>query len=575
MVGAAYTGPSTEPLDSLLSRLSQTQGPIAIDTETVSLKDRSCIGIGIAFNEQEALYFQVLPEPSQYLSLALQLVASPILKVYHNVLFDLYVLDSICTPDALHIADTSTMAQMQALPAELAELSSRYLGWQIDAISDILPKGKNMLSLDFPIVARKCMNDCLATLRLYHKFGDWGSSSGHTWSYEPNYEWLVDPTEPTSYHVTPEMKDCYRVDMRLVPLLLRMSKRGIALRPERVSYWHERLSQEALFYRDICDREGFNPSSPQQVGMTLAMRGNILPFTKSRKQLKADEEVLLACTDPLAATVLEYRWRSKFVGTYLEPSLNSARFYTHFRMDVATGRLASFDRNIQNIPATKKRPEYPIRDIFAPDTGTWTDADASELEMRIFAHATGDPTLLKTYREKGSIHTATQEALWPGSDPQDKALRLRAKTFNFGGILYDANPKTIERNTGIPAAVCADYKARWYQRHPKTLPWMNEQKRLGLERGYQETLFGRRMRLPRLGDASVDHIEKCAINYLPQGTAADIIKRVMLRTESLNQVAQIHDEILFDGDVELPNGLDQIHPELRTPLEVVKGPNWL
>lgn len=591
MVDIAYLGPNTYTKDELIDRLTSEVPPVlAIDTETISLKDRTIIGVGFALNEREAVYFPILPEPSAYLALAWRLLDTHSVKGFHNALYDLHALEdyAIDHPEEINrwkstehigptrvvpdlLADTATMSHVQGLPSgSLADMSHYYLGEHIDEIKDILPARQNMLDLPVEVVAKKCLHDCLATIRLYHKMQGpgWLENEGHTWSYEPNLFDYCRPLEPTSYYVSPQMKDCYQVDIRLIPLLMRMSRRGIALRPEVVNSWYERVSQEGLFYEDICTQEGFNPASPQQVGYVLAARGNFLPFTRSRRQLKTDDETLQGLSDPLAVVVRKHRELSKLRGTYLEPWLGAERAFTHFRLDISTGRLSSYDRNLQNIPTGR------IREVFAPDSGVWSCFDNNQIEMRKFAYITKDPVMLKAYAERSDVHTITQLALWPGSDPKDKALRKRAKTFNFAMIFY-ATARTLAKHTGLPTEVCAQYREVWLATYKMAARWMQAQEAGPFD--YAETVYGRRCRLPRLGEAPFEHIVKCKINYPVQGSAADIVKRQMLKCDEwgMDIALQVHDEVLVDGEVEFPKSLEYIHPEVHTPIESYVGPNWL
>ncbi|KKM66323.1 hypothetical protein LCGC14_1482310 [marine sediment metagenome] len=591
MFNLAYIGPHDYTEEQLIERLkSENLETIAVDTETISLKDRTLIGIGIALNAREAVYFPVLPEESRYLDLCWELLSRPSTKVFHNALYDLYAMTEYRAageqgggawlnarvqearlPSWLghgRLADTSTMAHIQALPSgALGEMSRAYLGFKIDAISDILPERKNMLDLETAVVARKCLDDCLATYRLYEKlYGPaWWGADPHTWSYEPNWYDGCDPFEPTSYTVTQAMKDCYQVDMKLAVLLMRMSRRGIALRANLVEDWYERTSKARLFMEDICLNEGFQPGSNQQVGYVLAERGAFLPFTKSGKQLATGADILEQLTDPLAVVVLKYREYTKLKTTYLEGWRGKARAYTHFRMDLSTARLSSYEDNQQNIPER-------IREIFAPDSGTWTDADASQIELRVFAHVTKDPVMLQAYADGSDIHATTQIALWPDSDLKDKEMRRRAKVFNFAKIFY-AIVKTLSAHTKLPEDVCRRYGNLWDEAYPVAHQWMKNQ-----EEGEEwiENLYGRRCLLPHEIYHTWKHIVNCRINYPVQSGAADIIKRSMLVCEAMgfDQVLQVHDELLIDGKVNFPKELDHICPEIHTPFNVKVGPYW-
>ncbi len=360
--------------------------------------------------------------------------------------------------------------------------------------------------------------------------------------------------------------DNYQTDITLIPILLKMSRRGIALRQEAIEWWYHKLSQEILFYRDICSDEGFDPSKNQQVGYVLASRGNVLPFTRNRKQLKTDKDTLLKLDDPLAQVVLKFRSVNKLRGTYIIPSRGKSRFYTNFKLDLSTGRLASYDRNIQNIPSV-------VREIFAPDTGIWTRMDWNQIEMRIFAHLSQDPVMLKAYEDGEDIHWITQSTLWPGSDRNNKSIRVKAKTFNFA-MIFNAKVYTLVKHTGLPEAICREYRNKWLGKYEGARRYMLKQEALQVD--YVETMFGQRLRLPSVEETSQGHVNTCKINYPTQGTAAGVIKRVMnyFDTLSFDQVIQVHDEILVDGDVDPPEGLERIIPELYLPFTIYKSPVW-
>jgi len=600
MLNIAYIGPHDYNEEQLIERLKSESPPvISIDTETISLKDRTCIGIGIALNPREAVYFPILPDESRYLDLCWELLSRPSVKAFCNALYDLYAmteyradgeqgggawLDAIVQEARLpswlghgRLADISTMSHIQALSSRtLADMSRAYAGFKIDTIEDILPERQNMLDLETAEVARKCMDDCLATYRVYDKMDGpaWWGADSHTWSYEPNWYDGCDPLEPTSYTVTQAMKDCYQVDMKLTPLLMRMSRRGIALRADLVEDWYRRTSEARLQMEDICLDEGFNPASPQQVGIGLASRGNILPFTKSKRQLATGESILSQLTDPLAVTVLKFREYSTLKNNFLEPWMGFdkervahilARVYNHYRMDLSTARLSAYDFHLQNIPER-------IREIFAADTGLWTDFDLSQIELRLFAYITKDPAMLQAYADGIDIHIITQEALWPGTDPKDKQMRRRAKVFNFAKIFY-GTIRSLAGYTKLPEEICLTHNNTWKATYPVAEQWMKDQ-----EEGEEwiENLYGRRCRLPDEIYTTWKHKVNCRVCYPTQSGAAEIIKRIMLECEKIgmDQALQVHDSILIEGRVELPPELAHICPEIHTPFNAPVSPYW-
>ena len=586
MASLGYLGLSDHTEESLVNWLgSVTPDLIAIDTETVSLEDRRVIGVGIAINEREAVYWPTWPQPSKHLKLLWRLLAGYSTKVFHNAPYDLHGLHDYAGKESFEadmefvgptrimadgkplLADTFLKGQIQALPENaLQAMSHSYLSYEIDAIRDILPAKHKMTDIGEPEVALKCMKDCLATFRLERKTGDWSGTAGHTWSYEPNYYGGWDPSEPTSYYVSPQMKDCYQVDIRLIPLLMRMSMRGVGLRRQVVTEWYERLSKEQQVYEDICQQEFFNPGSQQQVGYVLAKRGNILPFTdRSMKRLKVDKDVLRKLDDPLAVVVLKHREVSKIRGTYLKHWLGKDRAYTHFRFADAGTRLASYDDNMQNIP-------QKLRVVFNPDNGAWSIADASEIEMRMIAFASQDQTMLKVYSDGGSVHTDTQTTLWPGSDPKDKMVRIKAKTFNFA-MSFGADDDTLQEKTQLPIEICREYRGVWQRHYPDAYRWIVE--RMEGSEPYTEDIFGRRSRLPPATRATERHIRNCRVNYVPQSSATSIVKRAMLMCEGFDQVLQVHDEILVDGVIRFPlEEMSRIHPGIPTPFNSEVALDW-
>ena len=601
MANLAYLGPHDYSEDQLLARLEETPPIIAVDTETVSLKDRRCIGIGFALNDHEAVYFPTRPVPSKYLRLAWKLLAGPSLKVFHNALYDLtaileYYLGGTAplAPGLVEfvgptfvgpkrrplIADTATMGHVQGLPSVvLQDMARTYTSYEIQSIPDILPSGCTMLDIPQSVTARKCMKDCLATYRVYNRMGAdaWWGADAHTWSYAPNIVSGYDPTDPTSHTVTQAMKECYQVDIRVMPLLMRMSQRGILLRPDLLRSWYKKLSEEQVFLEGVCEKEGFNPGSPQQVGFTLAARGSFLPFTKSKRQLKTGDDVLKGLDDPMAIIVLKHRKVTKLKGNYVVPWLGldedgvahpHERAYTHLYLDTSTGRLKSMDRNLQNIPAI-------MREIFAPDSGIWSSLDDSQIEMRMLAHLSQDPVMLKAYEDGDDIHSATQMRLWPNTSLDDKEVRRRVKVFNFemtfGGGVY-----ALARSSGLPRAIVGKYADEWLSLYHVLAEWLEAQAREGPYIGYVETVFGRKCRLPSMEWSTMGHIGRCARHYGAQGSAADAVKRQMLLCDEagFDQALQVHDEILVDGKVDFPPELAEVHPTIPVPFKAYQGATW-
>lgn len=558
----AYLGPgepeSSEEALELVVQAAHRQGFVAVDTETISLKDRYCIGAGAAAGEHRAYVMRGTPNWPAMLGL---IEDTQLVRVFHNTMFDAEALG--LDPEHLYnIADTSMMAQMQGMPAALQTIAYDACGLLIKIISDILPERKTMLDVPFPVTAAKCLDDVMATQALYKTMDgpSWHSPDSHTWK---SYLW-------GHKTVTRGMKDCYRTDVALMPMLRRMGERGLKLRPERVKAHDERLLGELRWLENIFADMGFNPGSGQQVGYILAARGSILPLTKSHKQLQTHKDLLTELSDPLAGLILQWRGLAKQHSTYVEPCLNAARMYSHYRIDLATGRLASFDRNQQNLP-------HEIRDMFEADTGVWTAADASQIEMRVLAFISQDPAMLAAYESAGDIHADTQAALWPGTDLADTEIRARAKHWNFAKI-YLAGLKTLSVKFGVPMEACRRLDGAWERRYPVAWAWLQHQAEMAEHVDAVPSIFGRLLRLPHdLPGARPDHVRKCAANYPVQNGAIEVIKRAMLRLEragGYDFAVQVHDEIVFDGDVDIPGDLGDIVPGMPVPFSVSRGPDW-
>ncbi len=526
--------------------------------ESVSLSDLTAIGIGMYISPTEGYYFPIFPRRSEHLYAALWKVIDPaVTTVYHNGNgFDLPVLDQLTSeeelepPDDTNYHDTSIWGQVSGLPGALQRIGQEWLGaTDLFSIQDLFQENtaKSMLGVPEQRVAEKCLNDCRTTYQLYEYLQRISTSA---------------------------QRACYDVDRRLVSVLRAMQAKGLGLRTRVLEEHAQRLRLSCLRMSSECDAEGFNPGSPQQVGYVLASRGNVLPIRKGR--IVTNEEVLESCEDPLAATVLAYRHDSKLLGTYVEPWLDADRAYTHFRLDLSTGRLASgkrnpgdvVNRNLQNIPPA-------MREIFRPDhaSGVWTWADHGQIELRVLAYMSQDAAMLDAYRSGWDMHQRMAD--------EGKRPRADGKTFNFA-MVFGASNKMLVRKTGMTETDVIRMRAAWRGLFGGAATWMdNQQFRHNGE--WVEDAFGRRMRLPEQREnveynerAFAAHVGKCAVNYPIQGTAASIVKRgmLMIAETGADMRLQVHDEYLIDGPWEPPRELASIHPELATPFETKSGSVW-
>jgi DNA polymerase I len=533
-----------EAIETLTSPLSW----VVVDTETISIKNQECIGIGLYIPGGHSYYFPMFPEVNEHGPVIMGILGSNVTKVYFNAMFDLRNLrkmayeEGLDLPEEDHIVDVSIMAQVSGHLHGLEGLSQELFGESNPlSIQELLEEArvqegrKVVTMLDVPLmdVGQKCMFDVYYTYKCWQR---------------------LEKEMPS------RSRECYEVDNELIGILLRAERKGLALHQGLLEYNYTTLRQSVMQSEGWARDLGFEIGSNGQVGYVLAERGNMLPFTKSGRQLRADKEALELLDDPLVPMILDFRKKSKLLSTYVIPWRGSDRAYTHYRIDLATGRLASRDRNLQNIPPH-------MRAVFVPDSGMYSWMDYSQIEMRLLAYISHDERMIKAYEEGRSIHEETQTGI-------GLASYATAKTFNFA-MVYDAGVKTLAARTGLDRKTAGNYRNAWLSLYDGVHRYMVDQQNCDDE--WVESEFGRRMRLPENEEGSVgyqSHIDKCKVNYVIQGTAADIIKRAMVKVKDLDLRVQVHDELVVDGDVEFPESLTTIHPEIVTPFEVHKNRTW-
>ncbi len=348
----------------------------------------------------------------------------------------------------------------------------------------------------------------------------------------------------------------------------------------------------------------FNLNSPNQLRdvlfdeLKLSAKG--LKKTKSGFSTDADALEKLAEVHPLPGKLLEYRGLAKLKSTYsdaLPPLIDPAdgRIHTNFRQALAaTGRLSSIDPNLQNIP-TRSEAGRRIRRAFVPRPGSvLLSADYSQIELRILAHLSADPTLTEAFSRGEDIHNRTaSEILGVAPEKLDAEARRLAKVINFG-IIYGMGPQRLAGELGIPFAEASDYIKRYFERLPGVRIWLDRTLEEARDRGYVTTMYGRRRYLPELrgGQSGARaQAERIAINTPIQGSAADLIKLAMVHLHSTitekklaaRMLLQVHDELLVEvekGALDAAGTAVRRDMEgvatLRVPLrvELKAGPNW-
>ena len=517
---------------------------IGVDTETPSLEDRSLLGIGVAFGNN-AVY--VTPEDERFQSVIAMLRDVKITKAYQNAPFDLRVMRE-WDVDSYQIHDTAIMARLCGYETAVLEELSQVLDVQTESVKNFFERLgiKNMKDAPFEEVALKCCNDALVTYR------------------------LVDYLRP--YMLTSE--SYYTRELMIAHQLDTMSKPGIAIDQEVRGVLDEEYSRRYSLLKLEGENDWeVNLGSPKQVGITLGYEGIFLPVSKSKKGLTTDKETLEGIDHPLAKLTLDYRHVQKMLKSYVAKLKGQERAYTTLHMDAVTGRISSTsagknnpDMNLQNIPRKVELGELPtVRSMFIPDERVFTRFDLSQIELRVLAYMSGDE------RMQAILNDPTRD-LHDETADDTELNRDHAKTFNFS-LVYGAKDSTIAAKLGITTEEVRAIRVKWSASFPQTYAWMEDRKKQAVAHPYAETLYGRQIPLPTDYQS---HMESCAVNYVIQGSAAEIFKRIMLELNYLLPHArlQIHDELVYDGDVEIPElDLSHISP-LWTPLSLEKMTRW-
>jgi len=389
-------------------------------------------------------------------------------------------------------------------------------------------------------------------------------------------------------------------------VLLRMEDRGVLLDRQMLRTQSNELGKRLMELLAEAHKEAgapFNLDSPKQLG-TILFEKMQLPVVRKTPtgQPSTAEDVLeeLAESYPLPKLILEHRNLSKLKSTYtdkLPEQINesSGRIHTSYHQAVAaTGRLSSQDPNLQNIPIRTQEGRR-IRQAFIAAPGhSLVAADYSQIELRIMAHLSGDPALLRAFAEDRDVHQATAAEVF--STPLDQVSadqRRSAKAINFG-LMYGMSAFGLARQLGIGRGEAQKYMDLYFERYPGVRRYMEETRRQARERGYVETVFGRRLYLPEIQSRNAalrQYAERSAINAPMQGTAADIIKRAMIEVDSWLQssriaarlIMQVHDELVLevaDDAIETVVGQTRTNmiraADLSIPLkvDVGVGRNW-
>ncbi|WP_240207312.1 DNA polymerase I [Vibrio sp. CyArs1] len=397
------------------------------------------------------------------------------------------------------------------------------------------------------------------------------------------------------------------IEVPLVPVLSRIERTGVLIddmllgaQSQEIAARLDELEQKAF---EIAGQE-FNLSSPKQL-QTIFFEKMGLPVIKKTPSgaPSTNEEVLqeLALDYPLPKLILEYRGLAKLKSTYTDklPKMinpETGRVHTSYHQAVtATGRLSSTDPNLQNIPIRNEEGRRIRQAFIAPHGWKILAVDYSQIELRIMAHLSGDKALLDAFKNGKDIHAATAaEIIGVDIDQVTSEQRRRAKAINFG-LIYGMSAFGLSKQLGIPRGEAQQYMDTYFERYPGVMQYMEDTRSLAAEKGYVETIFGRRLHLPEIKSRNGMRrkaAERAAINAPMQGTAADIIKKAMLLVDEWVQaegegkvklLMQVHDELVFEVESsslsEIESKIQKLMEsaaELDVPLvaEAGHGDNW-
>ena len=397
------------------------------------------------------------------------------------------------------------------------------------------------------------------------------------------------------------------VELPLVPVLREMESAGVRINVSKLQEAEKQLTAELdSLEQEIYQlaEETFNINSPRQVGELLFDKLRLDSKAKKSKtgQYSTSEEVLVALKErhPIVGLILDYRELKKLVTTYVSTLpgyiAEDGKIHTTYNQTVtATGRLSSSNPNLQNLPIRSERGKL-IREAVIPDEGClFLSADYSQIELRLMAHFSQDEHLLRAFREGQDIHAATASRIFGKPiDQISKDERRRAKTANFG-IIYGISAFGLAQQLDCPRAEAKQLIDDYFAAFPRVISYIESQKELARQKGYAETLFGRKRYLPDINSQNAtvrSFAERNAVNAPIQGTAADIIKMAMvsihrrLKEEGLQaqMIMQVHDELNFNvpkAEVERVREIvvsemqNAVHLSIPLIADCGVGKNWL
>jgi DNA polymerase-1 len=573
---------------------------IAFDTETTSIlpTQAKLVGISLAGSTEKGYYIPVGHQSGQQLTLvqvqkglAGLLENKKIAKVGHNAKFDIVVLEE----HGIKVAPLGfdTMIAEWLVNPDSHNLGLKALAWvrlgiEMTHIEDLIGKGKNQIGMDQVVISKVApyaAADAVMTWRLVEPL-------------------KVDLQKYNALKLNDE------IELKLVPVLATMEENGILLdKALFASFGAELKGQISKLEDQIYQEAGqrFNIGSTAQLSDVLFKHLDLEPPDRSKKTASGKLSTAAGILEnmrgkhPVVDHVLEWRELSKLQSTYVETlplqvNPKTGRVHTSFNQcGTVTGRIASQNPNLQNIPTRTELGRRVRQGFISPDGFKLVALDYSQVELRIMADMSGDEAMRSAFKRGEDIHTATAAAILGIKQAEvSKAQRRHAKAINFG-LIYGMSPYGLTRSTDLTLAEAENFVKAYFELYPKVKTWLTNTKMEAIQVGYVETKLGRRRYFPNL-KAGTNYLmrqreEREAINAPIQGTAADVIKLAMIALPATMQKAelksklllQVHDELIFESPdeevdklIHLAKRIMEGAMKLAVPLvvEARVGTNW-
>jgi DNA polymerase-1 len=588
-----------QAFDAWLAKIGKAK-LVAFDTETNSLDymNAEIVGLSLAVAAGDACYVPLAHDypgaPDQLDRAEVLAALKPWLedpqqhKVGHHLKYDAHILaryEITLRGMAFDSMLESYVLNSVATRHDMDSVARQYLGKETIHYEDVAGKGAKQLTfnqVDLETAAPYAAEDADITLQLH----------------ETLWRQLDD---------IPPLKKVYEdIEQPLVGVLLDMEETGVLVDRNMLKVQSSELGKKmARLEKKAHELAGgpFNLGSPKQLQEILFERQGLPVLRKTPKgQPSTAEDVLveLAGDYELPAVIIDYRGVSKLKSTYTDKlplmiNERTGRIHTSYHQAVAaTGRLSSADPNLQNIPIRTEDGRRIRQAFVAPPGHALLAADYSQIELRIMAHLSGDKGLIEAFEKELDVHRATAaEVFGAGLDEVTDDQRRSAKAINFG-LMYGMSAFGLARQLGIARGEAQEYIDVYFDRYPGVKQYMDDIRQKASEKGYVETVFGRRLYLPEINARNAQrrqYAERSAINAPMQGTAADIIKRAMIdvhewlldKNPGARMIMQVHDELVFEVH---KKSLEAVTSEvtkrmnaaadLRIPLkvDVGTGANW-